>query len=197
MLKLNSCACDIPSHAYQYSWNPNPRWSQLYAGATEILEYLKSTVTKFDLRRYIQFNTTCKAAIWDEKNSEWIVSLQRHGMHIDEITVKCDVFIMATGRLNNWKFPNIEGLDTFQGSLIHTANWPQALDYHGKDIAVIGNGASSTQCLARLSQGMTRTPRLPFLTNINRRGIYWQLRPWTNISSPARVFCQWRSAGHL
>ncbi|KAF4437165.1 hypothetical protein F53441_13099 [Fusarium austroafricanum] len=144
------CACDIPSHAYQYSWNPNPRWSRLYAEAAEILHYLKSTVTKFNLRRYIQFDTTCTGATWDEKNSEWNVRLQRNGTPNDEISVKCDVFIIAIGRLNNWKLPDIEGLDTFQGRVIHTANWPQGLDCRGKDIAVIGNGASSTQCLASL-----------------------------------------------
>ncbi|EXK79850.1 hypothetical protein FOQG_15575 [Fusarium oxysporum f. sp. raphani 54005] len=144
------CACDIPSHAYQYSWNPNPRWSRLYAEAAEILEYLKSTVTKFNLRRYIQFSTTCTGANWDETNSEWNVTLQRNETPNDEISVKCDVFIIAIGRLNNWKLPAIEGLDTFQGRVVHTANWPQGLDYHGKDIAVIGNGASSTQCLPSL-----------------------------------------------
>ncbi|EWZ29018.1 hypothetical protein FOZG_17311 [Fusarium oxysporum Fo47] len=144
------CACDIPSYAYQYSWNSNPRWSCLYAESAEILDYLKSTVTKFNLRRYIQFGTTCAGADWDEKNSEWNVTLQRIGTPNDEISVKCDVFIIAIGRLNNWKLPEIEGLDTFQGRVIRTANWPQGLDYHGKDIAVIGNGASSTQCLASL-----------------------------------------------
>ncbi|KAM0079753.1 hypothetical protein ACKRZS_008105 [Fusarium odoratissimum] len=145
------CACDIPSHAYQYSWNPNPRWSRLYAEADEILEYLKSTVTKFNLRRYMQFSTTCTGAKWDDKNSEWSVTLPRNTIP-DEISVKCDVFIIAMGRLNNWKLPEIEGLDTFQGRVIHTADWPQGLDHHGKDIAVIGNGASSTQCLASLQK---------------------------------------------
>ncbi|SCV48815.1 uncharacterized protein FFB14_10547 [Fusarium fujikuroi] len=66
--------------------------------------------------------------------------------------LKCDVFILATGRLNNWKLPDIEGLNKFQGSVIHTADWQSGLDYRGKDIAVIGNGASSTQCLAKLSK---------------------------------------------
>ncbi|KAF5267419.1 hypothetical protein FOXYS1_1709, partial [Fusarium oxysporum] len=147
------CACDIPSHAYQYSWNPDPRWSRLYAEAAEILDYLKSTVTKFNLRRYIQFGTTCTGANWDEKNSEWNVTLQCNGApNNDEISVKCDVFIIAIGRLNIWKLPDIEGLDTFQGRVIHTANLPQGLDCHGKDIAVIGNGASSTQCLASLAE---------------------------------------------
>uniref|UniRef100_A0A0D2YCS3 L-ornithine N(5)-monooxygenase n=1 Tax=Fusarium oxysporum (strain Fo5176) TaxID=660025 RepID=A0A0D2YCS3_FUSOF len=107
-------------------------------------------VTKFNLRRYIQFSTTCTGANWDENNSEWNVTLQRNETPNDEMSVKCDVFIIAIGRLNNWKLPAIEGLDTFQGRVIHTANWPQGLDYHGKDIAVIGNGASSTQCLPSL-----------------------------------------------
>ncbi|KAK2667892.1 FAD/NAD(P)-binding domain superfamily [Fusarium oxysporum f. sp. vasinfectum] len=146
------CACDIPSHAYQYSWNPNPRWSRLYAEAAEILEYLKSTVTKFNLRRYMQFSTACTGASWDENNSEWNVTLQRNEAPNDESSVKCDVFILAIRRLNNWKLPEIEGLDTFQGRVIHTANWPQGLDYHGKDIAVMGDGASSTQCLASLQK---------------------------------------------
>ncbi|RBA12948.1 hypothetical protein FPRO05_14002 [Fusarium proliferatum] len=144
------CACDIPSHAYQYSWNPNPRWSRLYAEAAEILDYLKSTVAKFDLRRYIQFGTTCTGANWGEMNSEWSVSLQSNENTNTEVWVKCDVFVIAIGRLNNWKLPDIKGLDTFQGRVIHTANWPQGLDYRDKDIAVIGNGASSTQCLASL-----------------------------------------------
>ncbi|KAF5702837.1 monooxygenase [Fusarium globosum] len=146
------CSCDIPSHAYQYSWNPNPRWSRLYAEASEILDYLKATVTKSNLRQYIQFNTTCTGASWDERHSEWHVTLQKGGIPDKEIRVKCDVFILATGRLNNWKLPDIEGLNKFQGSVIHTADWQSGLDYRGKDIAVIGNGASSTQCLAKLSK---------------------------------------------
>lgn len=124
----------------------------MYAEASEILDYLKATVTKFNLRQYIQFNTTCTGASWDERHSEWHVTLQKSGIPDKEIRVKCDVFILATGRLNNWKLPDIEGLNKFQGSVIHTADWQSGLDYRGKDIAVIGNGASSTQCLAKLSK---------------------------------------------
>ncbi|KAG4291711.1 hypothetical protein FPRO06_12964 [Fusarium proliferatum] len=56
--------------------------------------------------------------------------------------VKCDVFILATGRLNNWKLPDIEGLNKFQGSVIHTADWQSGLDYRAKlskDAKSIGN----------------------------------------------------------
>ncbi|KAH8193790.1 hypothetical protein TruAng_012041 [Truncatella angustata] len=144
------CACDIPSHAYQYSWNPNPRWSRLYAEAPEILNYLKSTVDKFDLRRHMIFNTECVAATWDDSLSEWTISLERNEIPSRKIQVKCDIFVSAVGRLNNWKLPQVEGLDQFRGPVIHTANWPEHFDFQDKDIAIIGNGASSVQCLAAM-----------------------------------------------
>lgn len=169
----------------------------MYAEASEILDYLKATVTKFNLRQYIQFNTTCTGASWDERHSEWHVTLQKSGIPDKEIRVKCDVFILATGRLNNWKLPDIEGLNKFQGSVIHTADWQSGLDYRGKDIAVIGNGASSTQCLAKLSKGETLTIEFRSFNNIRRCEIYWQFYSWTNISGPACLLSQWRTAGQL
>lgn len=52
---------------------------------------------------------------------------------------------MGTGTLNNWKYPKIEGLSQFKGSLMHTANWDASVDLKGKTVAVIGNGASAVQ----------------------------------------------------
>ncbi|KAF5231962.1 hypothetical protein FANTH_13201 [Fusarium anthophilum] len=52
--------------------------------------------------------------------------------------------------LNKWKYPDIEGLSTFSGRLMHTANWDETVDLTDKRIAVIGNGASAVQCIAAL-----------------------------------------------
>ncbi|KAK8109564.1 monooxygenase [Apiospora kogelbergensis] len=139
------CSCDVPSHTYQYSWNPNPGWSQLYATAEEIHSYLASTVDSFELRKYFQFGTECVGAEWDETNCEWIVSTQV--VH-DRRTItrrKCDVFVYAVGRLNNWKMPNIPDIANFQGPILHTASWPSNIQLDDKDVAVIGNGASAVQ----------------------------------------------------
>ncbi|KAK0389844.1 hypothetical protein NLU13_3417 [Sarocladium strictum] len=145
------CACDIPSHAYQYSWNPNPRWSRLYAEAPEILAYLRSTVDKFNLGQYMQFSTMCTGAVWDDEASQWTLSLQKGDGSTTRET--CDILISAVGRLNNWKLPQIHGIERFEGRVIHTADWPRDFDFRGKDIAVIGNGASAVQCVAAMSQG--------------------------------------------
>lgn len=56
-------------------------------------------------------------------------------------------------RKSNWKWPEINGLNDFQGSLIHTAAWPKDFDYTDKTVAVIGNGASGVQLLPAIQPG--------------------------------------------
>lgn len=104
----------------------------------------------------MNFKTRCVGAVWDEDASEWIVTLENTETADQMMVVKCDVLVSAVGRLNNWKLPDIKGLDGFLGPVLHTANWPKDFQYAGKDIAIIGNGASAVQCLAAMSQGNTR-----------------------------------------
>lgn len=46
---------------------------------------------------------------------------------------------------STWKWPNIPGLDTFEGKLMHSAAWDGEYDLKGKKVAVIGGGSSSVQ----------------------------------------------------
>jgi len=50
-----------------------------------------------------------------------------------------------TGHPSHWKWPNVEGLDDFEGELVHSASWPKDFDYRDKTVAVIGNGSSGVQ----------------------------------------------------
>lgn len=34
-------ACDIPSHLYTFSWDPNPEWSHYFAHGSEIQQYFE------------------------------------------------------------------------------------------------------------------------------------------------------------
>ncbi|KAK8012979.1 hypothetical protein PG991_010354 [Apiospora marii] len=146
------CACDVPSHTYQYSWNPNPEWSQLYASAQEIHGYLSNTVDAFGLREYIRFGTECVGAEWNEASSEWTVSFRDVHDGRTMTRLKCDVFVYAVGRLNNWKMPDIAGLGNFQGPVLHTASWPRDIQLGNRNVAVIGNGASAVQCITGIHQ---------------------------------------------
>lgn len=55
-------------------------------------------------------------------------------------TKRCDILICATGYLNNWRWPNISGIEKYRGTLLHSANWQSEVNFEGKRVALIGNG---------------------------------------------------------
>lgn len=55
---------------------------------------------------------------------------------------------------SNWKWPEIEGLQNFQGKLCHSAKWDDSYDFTGKRVAVIGIGSSGIQIVPQLAKGM-------------------------------------------
>jgi cation diffusion facilitator CzcD-associated flavoprotein CzcO len=92
--KYPGCACDIPSHTYQFYWNRNPDWSSFYSPAPEILKYLQDTAEKFDLNNSISFRHRVLDTKWDEDKGKWICQIQRPDgtTFIDEADI-----LLATG----------------------------------------------------------------------------------------------------
>lgn len=92
--KYPGCACDIPSHAYQFYWNRNPDWSSFYSPAPEILKYLQDTAEKFDLYKYIHLKHRVLGTKWDEDKGKWICQIQRPDgtTFVDEADI-----LLATG----------------------------------------------------------------------------------------------------
>src|SRR5919107_4199236 len=100
--------CDIPSRYYQYSFEPNPDWSRLLSPGPEIHRYLATVADKYGLRRHISFNTEITAARYDE--GRWHI---RRG---DGEEIEADFLISACGILHHPRYPDIDGLDSFEGA---------------------------------------------------------------------------------
>ncbi|MFC9895031.1 flavin-containing monooxygenase [Nocardia sp. NPDC127579] len=132
-------ACDAPSHLYSYSFEPNPNWSRRFAEQPEILAYLRRCAAKYDLERHVRSGTEILAADFDSTTSKWHLRT-RAG---DTATV--DILISACGQLSRPAHPDLPGLDEFAGKVFHSAEWDHTHDLGGRDIAVIGNGASAIQ----------------------------------------------------
>lgn len=69
------CACDIPSACYQFTWEPNPNWSQYYSGSKEIWQYMRDVVEKHDLRKYTKLSHTLTGAYWNDEEGLWHVKV--------------------------------------------------------------------------------------------------------------------------
>lgn len=65
------CKCDIPSHCYQYSWRKNKEWSNFFAPAGEIGEYLCRVCKEENLNESIKLSHQIVAATWDEPSGLW------------------------------------------------------------------------------------------------------------------------------
>ena len=136
-------ACDVASFTYSYSFEPNPDWTHRFSPGPEIRAYFEKVVDKYGVRPFIRFNTEVTAARFE--NAQWRVTT---GDGNEELF---DVYVAATGPLNNLHYPDIKGLQDFAGACFHTADWDDDYDYTGKRVGIIGTGSSSVQSVDPLS----------------------------------------------
>jgi cation diffusion facilitator CzcD-associated flavoprotein CzcO len=131
-------ACDIPSHLYELSFAPNPRWSRRFAPQAEIQAYLEDVVRRHDGLDRVRTGVAVEAAAWDEERGRWVLETG-DGPH------EAELLITACGQLSNPKVPALPGLEAFEGPLFHTARWRHDVDLAGKRVAVVGTGCSAIQ----------------------------------------------------
>jgi cation diffusion facilitator CzcD-associated flavoprotein CzcO len=139
------CACDIPSNLYSFSFEPNPEWTRMYPQQGEIHAYLRRVVEKYGLAPRIRFGRELVEARYDEAAAAWDLRFRDGGVE------RVDVFIGATGPLSKPALPKIAGLDGFEGTAFHSAQWRHDVDLKGKRVAVIGTGASAIQFVPKIA----------------------------------------------
>lgn len=138
-------ACDVQSHLYSFSFEPNPRWSRMFAEQGEILEYLEHVADKYDIRRHIKFGCSVVSATWNDRRAVWTVTLA------DGRSLTCKALVAGTGGLSRPALPSIPGKEHFRGDMFHTAEWRHDVDLSDKRVAIIGTGASAIQVLPALA----------------------------------------------
>ena len=89
------CACDVPAPSYVYSFEPN-LWEGFYAGAKEIHAYLRKFTDKYDVEKYIKYNTEIVSAEWKQDTTKWIITVKSGSQITEDV---CDIFVNAGGVL--------------------------------------------------------------------------------------------------
>ncbi|MGZ5370054.1 MAG: flavin-containing monooxygenase, partial [Aeromicrobium sp.] len=139
--------CDVPSPLYSYSFEPNPDWSRRYALQEEIEAYIKKVARKYGITPLVQFGREVVAATYDDEAATWTVAFADASAEPETV----DILISAVGQLSRPRLPDIKGVDSFEGTSFHSAEWDHSFDPTGKKIAVVGAGASSVQFVPHLA----------------------------------------------
>ncbi|GAB3674123.1 NAD(P)/FAD-dependent oxidoreductase [Actinocorallia lasiicapitis] len=136
-------ACDVPSHLYSFSFERKTDWSRRYAEQPEILGYLRHCVTAYGLEEHLRLGTEVAGA--EFRDGRW---------HLDTSSgpVTAEVLVSACGQLNRPAIPQLPGLETFTGTSFHSARWNHTHDLTGREVAVIGTGASAIQFIPRVAE---------------------------------------------
>jgi cation diffusion facilitator CzcD-associated flavoprotein CzcO len=135
-------ACDVPSHLYSYSFEPNAEWSHRYSPGDEIEAYFERVARKYGVEKNMRLGDEVTRCEWS--GGCW--RIETKSGHRAE----ADVVIAATGVLHHPKLPEIEGLESFEGALFHSARWDHAVALDGRRIGVVGTGSTAVQIVSAL-----------------------------------------------
>ena len=153
---------DSESYSYGMSFSKELlqewEWSEYFSAQPETLRYCQRIAEKYDLRRDIDFNTRVTGARFNEASNIWRV------VTADKI-FESRFLITAVGVFSEPTWPDIEGINDFEGEAWHTARWPHhRVDFCNKRIAVIGTGATGVQVIqevAKTAESLTVFQRRP------------------------------------
>ncbi len=135
-------ACDVPAHAYTYSFAANPEWSSVFAPGKEIHQYFIDVWKQYGVDQYTHFNEAVTSCRYEEGG--WTVKTGKNK------TYHADLLFTATGLLHKPVTPYFPGKDSFVGDQFHSAEWDHSIDLKGKRIGCIGTGSSAAQYIPEL-----------------------------------------------
>ncbi|WP_131738507.1 flavin-containing monooxygenase [Actinomadura roseirufa] len=189
------CACDVPSHMYSFSFELNPGWTRMFAPQPEIRSYMERTAAKYRVHEHIRFGAAVESMEYDDTARRWNVALA------DGTVLTPRAVVSGVGALHIPSFPDLPGIERFQGATFHSSQWDHSYDLTGRRVAVIGTGASAIQFVPEVArraerlvvfqrtapwiqpkpdhafpaQALKAFEKVPGAARAFRNGIYWAL----------------------
>ncbi|MBM4469079.1 FAD-dependent oxidoreductase [Rhodococcus hoagii] len=142
---------DSDVQTYGYDFKP---WKgrKALAPAADILGYIRETAREYDLDRHIHYHHRVIRADWSRSDARWTVVAQI-GDTDETATFTTNWLFCASGYYNYDRgyTPQLPGVERFAGQLVHPQHWPEDLDYVGKQVVVIGSGATAVTLIPAMA----------------------------------------------
>ena len=133
---------DSDLHTFGYRFKP---WTgPPIASAEEILKYMGDVIEENDLDRHIRYNHRITSAQWSSVDNRWTITATRTDTG-EQRFFTANFLWMCQGyyRHSEGYTPEWQGMDAYQGDIVHPQTWPEDLEYAGKNVVVIGSGATT------------------------------------------------------
>jgi monooxygenase len=142
---------DSDLHTFGYEFKP---WTSdnAIADAHEILAYLREVIEEDDLTRRIHLGYKVIRAEWSSGEQRWTVTVQTAWG--EQALISCSFLVSATGYYDyaDGHSPAFPHSDEFKGRIVHPQHWPEDLDYAGKNVVVIGSGATAVTLIPAMAE---------------------------------------------
>ena len=133
---------DSDLHTFGYRFKP---WTgPPIASAEEILKYMGDVIEENDLDRHIRYNHRITSAQWSSVDNRWTITATRTDTG-EQRFFTANFLWMCQGyyRHSEGYTPEWPGMEAYQGNIVHPQTWPEDLEYAGKNVVVIGSGATT------------------------------------------------------
>ncbi len=140
------------SDLYTFGYRFKPWSGPPIATAGEILKYMGEVIEENDLDRHIRYGHRIDSASWSSDDALWTIDATRHDTG-EAVRFTANFLWMCQGYYRHAKgyTPEWEGMEDYEGEIVHPQTWPEDLDYRGKRVVVIGSGATAATLIPAIA----------------------------------------------
>ncbi|MEW2397187.1 NAD(P)/FAD-dependent oxidoreductase [Streptomyces sp. NPDC046862] len=138
---------DTTNFLYQFFFEKNYPWTEYFARAGEVREYLEHVAKKYGVFEHISFDSDVKEAVFDATTGTWSIDAVVDGR---PRRLTANAVVSASGLFATPKRLDTPGIEDFQGEIVHTAECTGDELLDGRDVAIIGNGSTGVQMLSHV-----------------------------------------------
>jgi cation diffusion facilitator CzcD-associated flavoprotein CzcO len=150
---------DSDLFTFGFPWRPWEEKQPIAHGAL-ILKYLKESAAQEGIDQHIKFNHQVDRINWQSASSSWDLDIVANGSA--KARLRSRFIFLGTGYYNYHEplQAHIPGIDKFGGTVVHPQFWPKDLDYAGKNVVIIGSGATAVTLLPSMCEKAAHTTML-------------------------------------
>ncbi len=148
---------DMYTFGFSFKTWDNPK---SFADAPNILKYLNEAASEYKIKDKIKYQTKVLSANFDTQNKLWsIITKDKNG---NEEIYHSRFLFSCTGyySYDEGYTPDFNGMENFQGKIIHPQHWPENLDYKNKQVVVIGSGATAVTIVPEMADETSKITML-------------------------------------